>query len=157
MTQPQLRPARPDDIAHFYDHESDPEARRRANFPPRDLATFTAHWENKILGNPTVRARAVLVDGELVGNVVAWWQEDRRYVGYWLARECWGRGIGTAALRLFLTEEAVRPLYADTDAGNTASAKLLERCGFRRVSAEGEPNLLLVLEGEGETDPGGGL
>ena len=79
---------------------------------------------------------------------MAWWQEGRRFVGYWLARPFWGRGIGTAALRLFLTEEQVRPLYADTDVGNTASARLLERCGFRRVETESATVLLLVLDDE---------
>ena len=141
-----LRQAEPGDVTHFHDHESDPEALRRANFPVRDRETFVAHWERNIFGEPTVRARAVLVDGELAGNIVAWWQEGRRFVGYWLARRCWGRGIGTAALRQFLTEEQVRPLYADTDAGNTASAKLLQRCGFRLVPTEGQTPVLLVLD-----------
>jgi RimJ/RimL family protein N-acetyltransferase len=146
MSQVELRPVEPEDVAHFHEHERDPEALRRANFPVRDRETFVAHWERNILGEPSVRAVAVLVDGQLAGNIVAWWQEGRRYVGYWLAREFWGRGIGTAALRRFLTEEPVRPLYADTDFGNTASAKLLERCGFQRIAAESEAHLLLVLE-----------
>lgn len=155
MTQVHLREVEPADIPHLFDHENDPEARRGANFPARDLATFSEHWQRNILGDPRVRARAVEVDGELAGNLVAWWQGTRRYVGYWFAREFWGRGVGTTALRLFLAEESVRPLYADTDVGNEPSVRLLERCGFRRTTAASVGTLLLVLEGD--DDVGGGL
>jgi hypothetical protein len=34
-------------------------------------------------------------------NIVAWWQDDRRFVGYWFGQRFWGR-VGTAALRQFL-------------------------------------------------------
>jgi RimJ/RimL family protein N-acetyltransferase len=73
------------------------------------------------------------VDGEVAGSVVAWWDRDRRFVGYWLGRPFWGRGVGTRALRLFLRREPVRPLYADPYSGNTASVRLLEKCGFERA------------------------
>ncbi|MBB5774788.1 GNAT family N-acetyltransferase [Nonomuraea jabiensis] len=43
--------------------------------------------------------QAVLVEGEVAGNIVAWWEEDRRFIGYWFGREFWGRGIGTRAAR----------------------------------------------------------
>ncbi len=138
MYELELREAGLGDVIRFYDHEADPEALRRANFAGRDRATFVAHWQRTILGDLTVRARAVLVDGQLAGNIVAWWHEQRRYVGYWLAREFWGRGVGTAALRRFLAEELERPLYADTDVANTASVRLLERCGFRPKQVDGE-------------------
>jgi RimJ/RimL family protein N-acetyltransferase len=80
---------------------------------------------------------------------VAWWEGDRRFLGYWLGRAFWGRGVGTEALTLFLQRESVRPLYADPFAGNTGSVRLLEKCGFRRAGTvqHGEnEHLLLVLE-----------
>ena len=61
MSELELRQAGPDDVTHFYDHERDPEALRRANFPARDRETFVAHWERNILGEPTV------LDGERDG------------------------------------------------------------------------------------------
>ncbi|MEV4369316.1 GNAT family protein [Nonomuraea sp. NPDC049637] len=80
--------------------------------------------------------------------MVSWWEGERRFVGYWLGRPFWGRGVGTAALGLFLAEEKTRPLYADPFAGNTGSVRLLERHGFRRagtVRHGQDEHLLLVL------------
>ncbi|GIG01115.1 GNAT family N-acetyltransferase [Catellatospora citrea] len=56
----------------------------------------------------------------------------------------WCRGVGTAALRQFLQREQIRPLHADAFAGNTASVRLLERCGFRRVGVDHDGDLEFV-------------
>jgi RimJ/RimL family protein N-acetyltransferase len=129
-----LRDTVPADIEDFFGHERDPEAARRANFTPREYEAFADHWTSAILGDDTVGAQTVLVDGVVAGNVVSWWQDDLRTVGYWFGREFWGRGVGTAALRLYLEKERVRPLYADADIGNTASIRLLRRCGFVQIN-----------------------
>jgi RimJ/RimL family protein N-acetyltransferase len=121
------------DLPVFFEHQRDPEAVRRANFPAREHAAFLQHWQRVILGDETVRVRTVTVDGRTAGNVVAWSEHGQRYVGYWFGREFWGRGVGTRALTAFLELERTRPLFADTDVGNAASMRLLERCGFRRV------------------------
>ncbi|WP_327236733.1 GNAT family N-acetyltransferase [Streptomyces sp. NBC_01317] len=128
-----LRGVEPADLEAFFAYEHDPEAVRRANFPPREREAFMAHWTTNILGNPTGFVQAVTVDGELAGNVMAWWDEGRRSIGYWLGRRYWGRGIGTRAVALFLEQEKARPLYADSFVGNTGSVRLLERLGFRRT------------------------
>ncbi|UCM87416.1 GNAT family N-acetyltransferase [Streptomyces marincola] len=128
-----LRDVEPGDVEVFFAQEQDPEAARRADFPPRERDAFMAHWRTRVLGDPTVLVQAVTVDGELAGNVVAWWQEERRFLGYWLGRRYWGRGVGTRALALFLARETTRPLYADPFAGNTGSLRLLEKHGFSRV------------------------
>jgi RimJ/RimL family protein N-acetyltransferase len=84
---------------------------------------------------------------------MAWWRDDRRFTGYWLGQRFWGRGIGTTALRQFLQREQIRPLYADPFTGNTASVRLLERCGFRRVGTDHEDDLefaVLMLADSGQ-------
>jgi RimJ/RimL family protein N-acetyltransferase len=91
------------------------------------------HWATKVLGDPTVVVQTVTVDGDPAGSVVAWWDQDRRFVGYWFGRPYWGRGVGTRALTLFLAREEIRPLYADPFSGNTGSVRLLERCGFEQA------------------------
>jgi RimJ/RimL family protein N-acetyltransferase len=128
-----LRPVEPPDVDVFYQHQLEPEAARRANNKPRALKPFMAHWRDRVLGDETVHVRTVEVDGQAAGYVVAWWQEGRRTVGYWFGSSFWGRGIGTKALTEFLTLETTRPLYADTDLGNFASRRLLQRCGFRVI------------------------
>lgn len=144
----QLRDVEEADLEVFFEQEHDPEAVRRSKFPPRDREIFMTHWATKILGDPSVFVQAVTVDGEPAGNVVAWWEQGKRFIGYWFGRRYWGRGIGTKALALFLRLEKARPLYADPFAGNTGSVRLLEKCGFRRAETvwHGEhEHILLVL------------
>ncbi|MER6509669.1 GNAT family protein [Nonomuraea sp. NPDC001636] len=146
-----LRPVQQADLEVFLEQEHDEEAVRRSRFAPRERAAFMTHWTTRVLGDPTVLVRTVTVGGEVAGNVVSWWEGERRFVGYWLGRPFWGRGVGTAALGLFLAEEKTRPLYADPFAGNTGSVRLLERHGFRRAGTvrHGEDeHLLLVLGGD---------
>jgi RimJ/RimL family protein N-acetyltransferase len=140
-----LRPTTPGDLPVFFEQQRDPEAVRRANFPARAWKPFVDHWQRRVLGDDGVLVRTVTVDGRTAGNVVAWLQDGRRSVGYWFGREFWGRGVGTRALTQFLEVELTRPLYADTDVGNTASIRLLERCGFRHVETIKTPEVEYVL------------
>jgi RimJ/RimL family protein N-acetyltransferase len=121
------------DLEAFLAYEHEPEAVRRSRFTPRPRDAFMRHWKEKVLGDESCLVQTVLVDGEVAGNYVAWWEDDRRFIGYWLGRPYWGRGIGSEALALFLQREKNRPLYADPSADNTASVRLLEKHGFRRT------------------------
>ncbi|MFK0158885.1 GNAT family N-acetyltransferase [Streptomyces sp. NPDC090493] len=125
-----LRPVQDDDLELFLAYEHDPEAVRRSRFTPRPREAFLRHWRERVLGNPSGLVRTVVADGEVAGNIVAWWEGERRFTGYWLGRPYWGRGVGSRALALFLREETVRPLFADLSAENTASVRLLEKNGF---------------------------
>ncbi|MEV5495456.1 GNAT family protein [Nonomuraea fuscirosea] len=138
------------DLEVFLEQEHDPEAARRSRFAPREREAFLRHWRTSILGDPTVHVQAIMVGDELAGNLVAWWEEDRRFIGYWMGRAFWGRGVGTRALGLFLQAEKVRPLYADPFHGNTASVRLLEHHGFERtgtVRHGDDDHTLLTLHG----------
>jgi RimJ/RimL family protein N-acetyltransferase len=153
MTTVLLRDVDEADLEVFYEQQLEEEAVRRAQFPARDRERFMTHWRTKVLGNPTGHVQTVTVDGEVAGNIVAWWQDDKRCLGYWLGQRFWGRGVGTAALRQFLQREKVRPLYADTFVGNTASVRLLQRCGFQPVGTERDGELefvVLRLDDDGE-------
>jgi len=128
-----LRDVEEADLELFFQYENDAEAVRRSKFAARDRERFMTHWATKVLGEPTVLVQTVTVDGETAGNIVSWWDEDRRFIGYWFGRSYWGRGIGTQALTLFLRQERTRPLYADPFAGNTGSVRLLEKHGFQHT------------------------
>jgi ribosomal-protein-alanine N-acetyltransferase len=57
-------------------------------------------------------------------------------VGYWLGHEFWGHGVGTAALRAltghaFRSHEGLRRLCAVPFASNPASARVLQKAGYR--------------------------
>lgn len=58
-------------------------------------------------------------------------------VGFWLGVPFWGRGIATHAVRLvtaraFSLHPELRRLYALPFASNAASARVLEKAGYRR-------------------------
>ena len=131
MTRVTLREVRDDDLATFFEHQSDPEASRMANFPPRDRATFMAHWARILVGSGT--ERTVEADGAVAGYIVSWTHDDERDVGYWIGREHWGAGVATAALGAFLTILEERPLFAHVAEHNIGSIRVLEKCGFALV------------------------
>jgi [ribosomal protein S5]-alanine N-acetyltransferase len=77
--------------------------------------------------------------GKLVGSiglegVGVSGRKHRGEVGYWLARPYWGRGIMPAAVRAVcrhaFDDMGLRKIIAHTFAGNDASARVLEKCGF---------------------------
>ncbi|KUJ41286.1 acetyltransferase [Streptomyces albus subsp. albus] len=146
-----LRNVEEADLEVFFAQEHDPEAVRRSRFTPREREVFMTHWATKVIGDPTVHVRTVTVDGAVAGNLVAWWDGSRRFLGYWLGREYWGQGIGSTALTLFLRLEKTRPLHADPYTGNTGSVRLLEKHGFRRVETvrHGEDEHLMLVLDEG--------
>lgn len=145
-----LRDVEQADLEVFFEQEHDPEAVERSRFAPREREQFMTHWATQILGDPTVFVQTVTVDSQVAGNLVAWWQDGKRFVGYWFGRDYWGRGVGTTALQLFLEVEKARPLYADPFEGNTGSVRLLERCGFCRTGTvqhgDNEHTMLVLAE-----------
>lgn len=125
----ELREVAEADLPTFYQHQRDRDAYQMAAFAPRDWDAFVEHW-SKIMADPDVVVRAVVVDGRLAGNVVCFEHDGQREVGYWIGREFWGRGAATEALRRFLDEATARPLYASVAAHNTGSIRVLQKCGF---------------------------
>ena len=137
MGSVRLRDVIEDDLPVFFEHQRDPVANRMAAFPARDREAFMTHWTANVLGNDEGNARTILSNDAVVGNIVSWAQDGEVLVGYWIGREQWGRGIGTRALALFLTEvEPRRPLNAHVARRNVGSIRVLERSGFVVVSEE---------------------
>lgn len=147
-----LRPVVAGDVATFYEHQRDPEATRMVGLPARDRESFDARWQ-RILADDGIDKRAIVVDGAVAGNVVSFDVLGERHVGYWLGRDYWGRGIATSALAAFLAEVPSRPLYASVAACNSASRRVLEKCGFTLVPSEdgedGGDEVLYELRDEG--------
>ncbi|MEU0089789.1 GNAT family N-acetyltransferase [Kribbella sp. NPDC006257] len=138
MEEVSLRALTEDDLPTIFAFNSDPVAAEMVGMPLRDEETFYAHRARN-MANPLNQMFAILVGDEVVGDLVSWPDEEgHRRVGYWLGRQYWGRGIATAALTAFLTEQPERPLYADVSKANPGSLRVLQKCGFRML-AEGEP------------------
>ncbi|MBI2143970.1 GNAT family N-acetyltransferase [Candidatus Woesearchaeota archaeon] len=79
---------------------------------------------------------AIGIGGEVAGGIGLRYIEGRKAeLGYWLAEKHWGKGIMTTAVGL-VTDYAVkqlrlRRLYATVFTSNKASARVLEKSGFR--------------------------
>ena len=133
-----LRDVIESDLPIFFEHQLDEDAVKMAAFPSRDRDSFMAHWA-KIRRDEKNILKAILFEGQVAGNVVSWEQGSERWVGYRIGRAYWGRGVATQALRALLEQIKVRPIYAYVAKHNIGSIRVLEKCGFVRVSeAEGE-------------------
>lgn len=129
-----LRATTLDDLPILFELQRDPVANEMAVFPARDWDAFVAN-DAKIRADTALIRRTVVVDGEVVGSIGCFGEEQRE-VWYWYDRGVWGRGVATAALRAFLDEITERPLFAHVAVTNVGSAKVLERCGFVEVGRE---------------------
>jgi len=82
---------------------------------------------------------AIATDGEAIGSIgLTPGRDVHRYtaeLGYWLAEPYWGRGIVTRAVQALVGYAfgplGLRRVHADPYAGNIASARVLEKAGFR--------------------------
>jgi len=133
-----LRDVVPEDIPVLYQHQLDTDANRMAAVYPRDAEAFHLHWA-RIIGDPSVVAKAILADDALVGHVSCFKLDGQNAVGYWIAKEQWGRGIATNALAALLEQVETRPLYARVATHNIGSIRVLERCGFAITGHEHSP------------------
>lgn len=139
-----LRDVEESDLPVLFEHQNDPEANRMADFPARDREAFMEHWA-KILRDETAVTKTILFGGEVAGNVVAWGTPSERFVGYWIGRAYWSRGIASKALEEFLAGLHDRPLHAHVARHNVASIRVLEKCGFAVAGEEAE-ELLMRLD-----------
>ena len=138
MTEVTLRPVKPTDLPIFFQHQLDPDANWMAAFTrkePADEAAFYAHWA-KIQADDGILNRTILADEEVAGHIASFAWSGELELTYWLGRRFWGRGLATAALRLFLVEQPARPLSARAASDNIGSRRVLEKCGFRPVGTD---------------------
>ena len=132
-----LRERRDDDADAVFDMERDPASVYQAAFGPEhpdDRAAFDARWQRVRSGAGI--AKIIEVDGHVAGSVVSFIADERRYVGYWIARPYQGRGIASTALAQFIRSIDEQQLWAWVAEDNAASRRVLERCGFREVDRE---------------------
>ena len=137
-----LRDVIESDLPIFFEQQLDPVANDMAGFPARDRDAFMAHWA-KNLPNANNIHKTVLYGDQVAGNIVSWEHDGERYVGYWLGREFWGKGIATQALTAFLEIVTARPLYAHVVKHNVASIRVLEKCGFV-FEGENDEEVILI-------------
>lgn len=75
--------------------------------------------------------------GEVIGGISLRNIEGHKAeIGYWLSEKYWGRGIMTKAVKLVcgfgFGKLRLRRIYATLFSNNRASARVLEKAGFKR-------------------------
>ena len=124
-----LRDVTHDDLPRIYEMQLDLESNRLAVTIPRSAVAFDALW-SKVLQDPNVTAKVILVGEVLVGHISCFKMDGLDSVGYWIDKAFWGKGIATQALQLLLKAVTSRPLYAQVATSNIASLRVLQKCGF---------------------------
>jgi [ribosomal protein S5]-alanine N-acetyltransferase len=80
---------------------------------------------------------AIDVDGSAVGIMsLTNLESHKAEIGYWIGKEYWGRGIVTKAVRLItkfgFNELKLKRIYANIFSNNKASARVLQKNGYKR-------------------------
>ncbi|QVL32130.1 GNAT family N-acetyltransferase [Telmatocola sphagniphila] len=133
-----LRATCEEDLPKLFELHREPQGCWMAAFinrDPEDRKAFQEHWM-KVLADPLIYARTILVDSEVAGNIGSFLWDNQRQVGYWLGQRYWGRGIASRALKLFLEEFSIRPLHASAAFDNLASLRVLQKVGFQITGQE---------------------
>ncbi|MEU4116353.1 GNAT family protein [Kitasatospora sp. NPDC028055] len=150
-----LRPIAEADLTALGGMLNDPEALGEFQwYGWADPERFRRRWAENGLLSEEQSVFAVATEGEFLGFVAATRKAARPTTPYWsigaqLLPQARGRGIGTRAQRLlvdylFAHSTAVR-LEADTEAGNLAEQRVLEKLGFTR---EGVHRSMVFRAGE---------
>lgn len=133
------------DLEAFVSYRSDPEVGRYQGWSPMSDAEARAFLDEQArqpFGHPGEWLQIAIALGEsdrLVGDIGAHTPATALgtvEIGYTLARDEWGRGYATEAVRAFVKtifeRTPIRRIEATADARNGASIALLRRLGFSR-------------------------
>ena len=124
----------------------------RDRFPHPYTISHAREWIEQALARDPVSSFAIATTGKVIGGIGLELQPDvyirSAELGYWLAESHWGRGIATRAVtcfseKAFVAFDLVR-IYARVFETNPASARVLEKAGFR---FEGRLRMSVVKQG----------
>jgi RimJ/RimL family protein N-acetyltransferase len=105
-------------------------------YTQKDAEFFLKHIAN----NPANLILAIDVNGEAIGSIGVHFKSDvyrnNAELGYWLSEQFWGKGIITEAVKALIKyvfeNYHIKRIYACVFQNNTASIRVLEKCGFLR-------------------------
>jgi ribosomal-protein-alanine N-acetyltransferase len=134
-------PTAADADAVFERYASDLEVTRYLGWPRHRSVTATreflafseAEWQRWPAGPYLIWSRS---DDRLLGGTgLGFEREDEAVTGYVLAKDAWGNGYATEALRAMVDVSSridLRRIYAFCHPRHQASSRVLEKCGFTR-------------------------
>lgn len=133
-----LRRLVPDDAVHFarlLGHDSE-SVQMMATMPDPCTEEAARGWIEMRTSSGHVFAITRTDDEEFLGCIGFGGQSDTFHLGYWIGRPYWGQGYVTEAVRAvikFARSPGYTKMKAETLPNNPASARVLEKVGFRKV------------------------
>ena len=136
-----VRSWRRTDLDSLTKHANNPSVARnlRDGFPSPYTEVDAERWLSIVGALEPETQFALDVGGSAVGGIGLSLGADIHRIdaelGYWLGEELWGRGITTAAINTFVPHSfatyGLERIHAHVFESNLASARVLEKCGFR--------------------------
>lgn len=151
-----LRPLRESDAKTIYMFARDPEVQRYTLLPspyrPSDSRRYVRMSRSKKWVGKCIARAIVPKPGKIIAGVISLdlnGENRRCYVGYWLARPFWGRGLAKESLQLMLQLAfetlGMNKVTSSVMHPNVRSFKLLEWAGFK---PEGRQRRQILKNGE---------
>jgi len=148
---PHSRDDAPEIVKHLSDREISDNLRKVPNpYTLKDAYDWFDRYDEEKLDPETSPIRFAIrenASGKMIGDLAVRHLKDRTFfVGYWLAKEYWGKGIMSNALKAVLDivrseYPKVEKLVAGARIGNWASRRVLEKNGFRFTGEHFEGSL----------------
>jgi RimJ/RimL family protein N-acetyltransferase len=113
MQKIKLKKTEHNDLEVLFQIQLNKEAIHMAAFTPKDPTDKDAYFEKftRFLNDPTIHNRTIWIDEIIVGSIAKFIMEGNTEITYWIARNYWGKGIATTALKDFLIIENTRPIF----------------------------------------------
>jgi RimJ/RimL family protein N-acetyltransferase len=143
-----MRRVRAGDLDAIHAIMSDPETMRFWSSPPHAARAETERWFASMMAADLAgESDEFILEhlGAVIGKLGAWRLPE---VGFFLRRDCWGRGLASEALHRFAgyaRRRGAECLTADVDPRNAACLGVLSNCGFRET---GRAKATYVVDGE---------
>ncbi|MFC2080030.1 GNAT family N-acetyltransferase [Bacteroidota bacterium] len=115
----------------------------RDGFPNPYAMSDAVSWIKMVMNNKKDLIYAIDVEGEACGGIGLHGGSDvyrfNAEIGYWLSETHWNKGITSEAVQLLVNlvfeKFSWTRIYAGIFSNNTASMKVLEKCGFKQEAA----------------------
>lgn len=133
-----LRKTEVADLDTFFLFQLDKDAIYLAAFTPKgptDKAAYLSKY-TKLLNDPTINMQTIMVGGIIAGSISKFEMGGDAEITYWIDKKFWNKGVGTTALKNFLTIEKIRPIFGRVAFDNLGSQRVLEKGGFVRIGKD---------------------
>ena len=86
---------------------------------------YIEKW-TKLISNPAINQKTIVINDWVIGSMINFEMESEADISYWIDKIYWGQGIATAALKVFLETEYLKPLHGKVAFDNFGSQTVLE-------------------------------